>query len=141
MPTYDSNLFDPPAPLARVSLRNFHTGNAVSDVPMLIDSGADLTVLPRTFVDEPGSGIEAVGGYELEGFDGRKSVAGSVQLELTFPGLTFRGRFVVLDSQKRHPGKERPKSLCYSAGWPPTKVAGAKSTGKVVVLACLTRSR
>jgi hypothetical protein len=99
MPTYDSNLFDPPAPLARVSLRNFHTGNAVSDVPMLIDSGADLTVLPSTFVDELGSGIEAVGGYELEGFDGRKSVAGSVQLELTFLGLTFRGRFVVLDSQ------------------------------------------
>src|SRR6266487_713117 len=99
MPTYDSNLFDPPAPLARVSLRNLLTGNAVTDVPMLIDSGADLTLIPRTFVDELEWDIEAEEGYELEGFDGRKSVARSVQLELTFLGRTFRGRFVVLDSQ------------------------------------------
>ncbi len=99
MPTYDSDLFDSPAPLARVSLKNLHTGKAVNDVPILIDTGADLTLIPRTFVDELKWDTEAEAGYELEGFDGRKTVARSVQLGLTFLGQTFRGRFVVLDSQ------------------------------------------
>jgi len=99
MPTYDSSQFDPPAPLARVSLKNLHTGNAVNDVPMLIDTGADLTLIPRTFVDELEWDTEADAAYELEGFDGRKTVARSVQLGLTFLGRTFRGRFVVLDSK------------------------------------------
>ena len=47
MPTYDSNQFDPPAPLARVSLRVPEGEKAVTDVPMLIDSGADLTLIPE----------------------------------------------------------------------------------------------
>jgi len=37
--------------------------------------------------------------YELTGFDGHKSVAKSVQLELVFLRRTFRGRFLVVDSQ------------------------------------------
>ncbi len=33
MPAYDSIRFDPPAPLAYVTLRNPETGAALSDVP------------------------------------------------------------------------------------------------------------
>jgi hypothetical protein len=40
MPAYDTIQFDPPAPLARVNLRNRDTGAVWSDVPMLLDSGA-----------------------------------------------------------------------------------------------------
>ena len=47
MPAYDTRLFHPPAPLARVTLRNPETGKTVSDVPMLVDSGADVTLLPQ----------------------------------------------------------------------------------------------
>ena len=39
MPTYDALDFDPPAPVARVTLRNLHTGAIVSDVPLLMDTG------------------------------------------------------------------------------------------------------
>jgi hypothetical protein len=99
MPTYDSILFDPPAPLARVGLRSLQSGNSVADVPMLIDSGADLTAIPITFIDQLGWDIEGEEGYELQGFDGHTSVARSVQLELTFLSRTFKGRFVVLNTQ------------------------------------------
>ena len=51
MPAYDAQLFNPPAPLARVTLRNSAGGNAVTDVPMLVDSGADVTLVPQHSVD------------------------------------------------------------------------------------------
>ncbi len=47
MPAYDSTLFNPPAPLARVTLRNPETGAVWSDVPMLLDLGADATLIPQ----------------------------------------------------------------------------------------------
>ena len=47
MPAYDTALFTPPAPLARVKLRNSDSGDTMPDVPMLIDCGADVTLIPR----------------------------------------------------------------------------------------------
>lgn len=99
MPTYDSILFYPPAPLARIGLRNPQSGNSVADVPMLIDSGADLTAIPITVMDRLEWDTEREEGYELQGFDGHTSVARTVQLELTFHELTFKGRFVVPSSK------------------------------------------
>jgi hypothetical protein len=46
MPGYDASGFDPPAPVARVVLRNPHSGATVSDVLLLLDTGADVTLLP-----------------------------------------------------------------------------------------------
>jgi hypothetical protein len=98
MPTYDSTQFDPPAPLARVSLRVPNRDDAVTDVPMLIDTGADLTLIPAGSVADLKLELDQNDRYELEGFDGRKTMAISVQLELVFLGRTFRGRFVLVDS-------------------------------------------
>jgi hypothetical protein len=53
MPAYDATRFTPPAPLAKVTLRNPANGAALPDVPMLLDSGADVTVpviTGRTFL-------------------------------------------------------------------------------------------
>jgi len=44
MPDYDAENFEPPAPVAYVTLRNPATGALLSDVPMLIDTGADVTL-------------------------------------------------------------------------------------------------
>jgi hypothetical protein len=41
MPAYDAELFDPPAPLARVGLRHSDTRALISEVPMLLDWGAN----------------------------------------------------------------------------------------------------
>jgi hypothetical protein len=95
MPTYDDQFFNPPAPLARVTLRNSQEGKTVSDVPMLIDSGADVTLIPQQSVTLLGDIIESGTGYEVMGFDGRKSIAHVVSLDLIFLRRTFRGRFLV----------------------------------------------
>ena len=82
-----------------ISLRVPKTDNAVTDVPMLIDSGADLTLIPERSVAELKVALDQDDTYELEGFDGRKTMGRSVQLELVFLRRTFRGRFVVVNSQ------------------------------------------
>lgn len=66
MPSYDSVHFNPPAPLALVTLRNTETDATCSDIPMLIDSGGDVTLLPRNAAEfiglqslpDKGNGIE-----------------------------------------------------------------------------------
>ena len=99
MPVYDSNLFDPPAPLARVRLRALHNGNTVSNVPMLIDSGADLTLIPERFIDDLRLDLGLNERYELAGFDDHRSVARSAQLDMVSLRRTFRGRFLVVNSE------------------------------------------
>ena len=99
MPVYDSKVFDPPAPLARVSLQALHDGAIVTDVPMLIDSGADVTLIPETFINELSLKLDQNESYELASFDGQKSTAKSVQLDLVFQTRTFRGRFLLISSE------------------------------------------
>lgn len=43
MPSYDAAYFDPPAPVARVTLRNPQSGATASAVLLLVDTGADIT--------------------------------------------------------------------------------------------------
>ena len=95
MPAYDNRYFNPPAPLATVTLRNSGGGKTVSDVPMLIDSGADVTLIPQQSVTMRGATIEPDVGYEVTSFDGRKSTAQAVNLDLIFLRRAFRGRFLV----------------------------------------------
>lgn len=96
MPGYETSLFSPPAPLARVSLRASANGAGVADVPMLIDSGADVTLVPQSAVDVLGSIVDLNQSYELMSFDGATSSARAVQLELVFLKRIFRGRFLVI---------------------------------------------
>jgi hypothetical protein len=51
MPSSDTAHFDPPAPVARVTLRNPHSGATIPDVLLLVDTGADITLLSRTAVE------------------------------------------------------------------------------------------
>ena len=44
MPDYETSLFDPPAPVARVVLRNPNTGTSIADVLLLLDTGSDITL-------------------------------------------------------------------------------------------------
>lgn len=96
MPKYDAENFDPPAPVAYVTLRNPATGASLSDVPMLIDTGADVTMLPREYVER--LGIEAKkNAYEVQGFDGEPKLVNVVQLEMIFLERKFTGQFLLID--------------------------------------------
>ncbi len=97
MPAYVVDQFDPPAPLAKVSLRHPTSGFVVADVPMLLDTGADVTLLPQAFVEQLGISINSANSYQLMGFDGTKSNAPSVELDVIFLSRAFKGRFLVVN--------------------------------------------
>jgi len=97
MPTYDATLFQPPAPVAYVTLRNQTTGTIALNIPMLLDTGADVTLIPRAALDSLGFDVVADNTYELVGFDGNKSVAQVIHVELVFCRRTFRGQFLLVD--------------------------------------------
>ena len=91
MPAYDATRFDPPAPLAQVILRNPANGATRPGVPMLLDSGADVTLIPQTAADLLKVTIIPNRRYQLAGFDGSTSVAPVVRLDLLLCGRAFRG--------------------------------------------------
>ena len=106
MPSYDASHFNPPAPVARVTLRNPSSGVAISEVVLLVDSGADVTLLPRQAVE--GLGIPAIGGqgYELAGFDGRKSFAPAAILDMIFLKRIFRGQYLLVEDERGILGRD-----------------------------------
>src|SRR4030095_1078801 len=97
MPKYDAENFDPPAPVAYVSLRDPATGVSLSDVPMLIDTGADVTLLPRRSVKQLGTKPAVDIAYEKQGFDGESKLANMVEFEFRFLGKKFTGQFLLMD--------------------------------------------
>jgi len=99
MPSYDASHFDPPAPFARITIRIPNNGATLSGVPMLLDSGADVTLVQRSFVDQLGAIIDPNTIYEVYAFDGTVSSAQAVELDLIFLDRSFRGRFLLTDNE------------------------------------------
>jgi hypothetical protein len=97
MPGYDASHFDPPAPLARITLRIPNNGAALSGIPMLLDSGADVTLVQRSSVGQLGAIIDPNTTYEVYAFDGTVTLAQVVELDLVFLNRSFRGRFLLTD--------------------------------------------
>jgi predicted aspartyl protease len=97
MPAYDTDRFDPPAPVASVTLKNPATGASLSDVPMLMDSGADVTLIPREVADKLEIVPVAEKVYELQDFDGSIHLAEMALLELVFMRKRFKGQFLLTD--------------------------------------------
>lgn len=68
------------------------------DFPMLIDSGADVTLLPRSAVTS--LGLMGTGErYDLVAFDGTVNASEAVHAVLVFLNKTFRGRFLQVESE------------------------------------------
>jgi hypothetical protein len=99
MPSYEASDVDPPAPVARVVLRHPHSGATLSDVSLLLDTGADVTLRPRTAVEQLGVPLLPDQRYELMGFDGSKSFASVVMLDLLFLRRAFRGRYLLIEAE------------------------------------------
>jgi len=97
MPEYDAENFEPPAPVAYVTLRNPATGVFISDVPMLIDTGADATLLPSDAVNQLGIFVEENSDFEVQVFDGEIKRLKLAKLELYFLGKKFAGEYLLVD--------------------------------------------
>jgi hypothetical protein len=95
---YDDQLYQPPAPMASLTLRTLDgREQTVANVPALLDSGADVTLLPRWAIEPLGLISQTDGTINLAGFDGSIHSAESVELEASFQGGRFRGRYVLID--------------------------------------------
>ena len=97
MPGYDAAQFDPPAPVATVTLRTRHGETSLSDVLMLIDSGSDISLIPDSAARRLGLRISEQEDYQVAAFDGTKSTARSVDCGLIFLRRSFWGVYLVVD--------------------------------------------
>jgi len=94
MPQYDSQQFEPPAPVAEVTLRNRQTGKTCEGVLMLLDTGADVSLIPEWSVQQLELTTIPDKKYELVSFDGQVRTAPVVDLEMVFLDKTLRGRYI-----------------------------------------------
>ena len=101
-----SETYHPPAPVARIKLRNPETLETIADVPMLLDTGADITLLPKSFCDKIGVKISDTKSLELEGFNQTTTVAYYVRLDFIFLSKMFRGQFLVYDQDEGIIGRD-----------------------------------
>jgi len=66
---------------------------------MLLDTGADVTLLPQAFVERLGMRVDSNEGYELRGFDGSVSIARVVEVDLLFLRRASKGRFLLINQE------------------------------------------
>ena len=98
MTPYDDQLYQPPAPVALLTLRTLDGRDvSISNVLALVDTGADVTLLPRWAVEQLGLTPHTDGGLQLAWFDGSIRSAESVELVASFHGGRFQGRYAVID--------------------------------------------
>lgn len=100
MPNYDANFASSPAPVSRVTIRNPMVGKSVTGVPLLIDTGADATLIPRAilpFLDISEDALEPTE-YTLVGFDGTRSPAVLVPVELEFLSKRLAGEYLLTEA-------------------------------------------
>ncbi len=102
---YDALNYDPPAPIAQVSLRAGN-GASVDDVLMLLDTGADTTLLPRSAITRLGITPDPALTYDLSGFDGTRSTTQAVDLDMIFLLKAFLGRYLLTDNNRGILGRD-----------------------------------
>jgi len=64
---------------------------------MLLDSGADVTLVQRSSVNQLGAILDPDTTYEVYAFDGTVTFAQSVELDLGFLDRSFTGRYLITD--------------------------------------------
>ena len=99
MPAYDFTAFHPPTPVALVTVRSTAPEATIPNVSMLLDSGADVSLLPREAIIQLIETGQELPQYEIESFDGTKSFSPAIQAEVQFLGKSFRGQFLVIDGR------------------------------------------
>ncbi len=63
---------------------------------MLLDTGAEISCLPVAILVQSGIPTES-SPFEVEGFDGNRSLLKSAFLDVIILGKAFRGRYLLID--------------------------------------------
>ena len=96
MPAYDGADFDPPAPIVHALVRGLDGGQA-SDALLLLDTGADVSVVPRVGVEGTGTAVRR-SNIAIEGYGGGRALCDLADLEVEILGYGFKGAYVVGDA-------------------------------------------
>ena len=94
MPAYNTFDFDPPAPVALVTFVHPDTGQRMDNVPMLLDTGADASIVPQVVVTALGMS-ERTKAYEVTFLEGDTATLRSTHLQMKWLSFTFTGEFLV----------------------------------------------
>ncbi len=93
---YDES-FEPPAPIAKIAARNVKTGERARDISVLLDTGSDVSLLPKSVLGSLGISPLPNESYRLEGFNGSQTSAEVFYLQVVFLGNRFTGKYCVND--------------------------------------------
>lgn len=93
MPDYEAGAWDPPAPIVRLSVRG-PSDTTVADVPMLIDTGSDVSVVPQTVVEAVGAPIHPTR-VPIAFYSGVEEAWDEASLSVEFERFRFAGLFLV----------------------------------------------
>lgn len=89
--------FDPPAAIGTVVLRDIETGKRSVEIRVILDTGSDVTLLPKRIVDESRSLVSTAPAIELEAFDGTSRQYESVTAQVVFLGKRISGVYFLVD--------------------------------------------
>lgn len=90
--------YEPPAPLAEINLRNIETGKRVKNISVLLDTGADVSLLPLSAIKK--LNIERSGEkVKLIGFDESENIADVYALQIVFLGKRLAGDYCAIDDE------------------------------------------
>jgi predicted aspartyl protease len=106
MPSYDAVQHEPAAPVARVMLRNPDNTAIVADYVLLMDTGADVTLLPLVVAEQLGVPMVADVQYELAAFDGTKSLVSVALIDMVFLNRVYRGRYLLVNAAEGVLGRD-----------------------------------
>ena len=71
-----------------------------------MDTGADVTLLPRAAVEQIEVPLVADVKYELASFDGTKSAAPVAIVDMVFLNRVYRGRYLLVDTPQGVLGRD-----------------------------------
>ena len=101
MTTYSYNRqVTPPAPYVHVAIQTPESELAVSDVPALLDSAADVTVVPARVVRQ--LHLSPLGEVAVTGFDGEVTIAVAYLVQLAIRQLGAELFKVLASEQEPH---------------------------------------
>jgi hypothetical protein len=95
MMMYSRKFLYPPAPFALISIRNPIARKRVSNIPMLLDTGADVSLLPTQFVQNFGFTFGKP--QELLGFDEKADFFQTIEAQIIFLSKRFTGEYCLID--------------------------------------------
>lgn len=97
MPIYDES-FMPPAPIAKIALRNIETGERIKEISVLLDTGADISLLPLPAIEklQINSSGEKI---NLIGFNESQITSEIYNLQIIFLGKRISGGYCVTENE------------------------------------------